>query len=417
MIQCPLCGYEIEEEAAKFCMRCGANLTKSHRELNLYPEKTQRRPPSYRPSFVIVGSIVLIGIVAIAVMLTTSFLLTPPFGPGIKITSDSDFLKYNPTGTGTQEDPYIFANYDFKRELRAFTIQDTTKHFMIINCTIDMCLEAIRIENVAPGTVKIWGNTIFHQDCNVPEVGASAGIIIKSSPGTRISNNIIINTGVEGIIIENSRECHVSNNSISEVMEGIYIDHSDSLTIANNSIKYCHDAVECWESHHVKIIQNIFEDNYYSCIEVDSSNHMLISKNYCFNITNTYLPSSRMGIWIRSCDNCTISNNTIVYCQQGMDIYSLSNSSVVYNRIENNSHIGIIFDSDWSQSNTLYLNSFIGNNYTGTAQVWDNGISNTWYHSELKLGNYWADWNGTGFYSISGSANAIDMYPLSEPPV
>ena len=32
-----------------------------------------------------------------------------------------------------------------------------------------------------------------------------------------------------------------------------------------------------------------------------------------------------------------------------------------------------------------------------------------------EQGNYWLDWNGTGSYSIAGSANTEDMFPLSEP--
>ena len=70
-----------------------------------------------------------------------------------------------------------------------------------------------------------------------------------------------------------------------------------------------------------------------------------------------------------------------------------------------------------AKSNTIYLNSFFNNNKYGISQASDNGTSNYWYYSELETGNYWSDWNGTGSYPIAGSANAVDIYPLREPPV
>lgn len=55
--------------------------------------------------------------------------------------------------------------------------------------------------------------------------------------------------------------------------------------------------------------------------------------------------------------------------------------------------------------------------YGITSQGFDasTGGNNSWYSHELKDGNYWSNWNGTGGYPIESWANNEDKYPLIEP--
>ena len=64
----------------------------------------------------------------------------------------------------------------------------------------------------------------------------------------------------------------------------------------------------------------------------------------------------------------------------------------------------------------LHHNSFIDNNLIGTSQAYDRGANNLWYDAKKKKGNYWSDWNKTGSYSIDGSADSFDLYPLNKIP-
>jgi parallel beta-helix repeat protein len=149
------------------------------------------------------------------------------------------------------------------------------------------------------------------------------------------------------------------------------------------------------------------------------SNFAQIIDNYCFNTSWDYWFSS--GITLDSSNNCTIKNCSIIDSYQGIYITDSSDCQIYFNHIGNNSEYGVVLTdttNPWeNQPVTIFLNSFIDNNLDGTSQASDNGTSNYWYYLDLEQGNYWSDWNGTGSYSIPGSANAVDLYPLSEPPV
>ncbi|UCG04651.1 MAG: right-handed parallel beta-helix repeat-containing protein [Candidatus Heimdallarchaeota archaeon] len=429
MIQCPHCGNELEVETAKFCTNCGVNLTKSvHIQTPVTQPITQKRgvarlSPSYRPWLIIVGSIVIIGVVFISIIFVGSYFLSslfgPPLGSGIEIYSDTDFLEYSSSGKGTLEDPYILSNYYLIDEFIGFTIQNTTKHFIITDCTIDMCYEGIHLENVAPGTANIWGNTIFRQNCWVWETGPHAGITIYSSPGVNVSNNIIFNAGSEGILIEGSEECFIANNKISKQYIGIFVEYSDSIVIHNNTLKACDEAISCIDSNFTNITGNNCKNNYYTAINIIHSDFVQISNNYCFNTSYSWASWFSSGITLDVSSNCTVKNCTIIDSYQGIYASSTSDCQIYYNRFEDNSEYGVVITGGWieGQSNTIFLNSFINNNFDGTSQASDNGTSNLWYYPDLAQGNYWSDWNGTGSYSIAGTANAVDIYPLSEPPV
>ncbi|UCG04186.1 MAG: right-handed parallel beta-helix repeat-containing protein [Candidatus Heimdallarchaeota archaeon] len=492
MFQCPYCGNELRTTAkGRFCNHCGADLTKSMQKQpsthHISQEKGVRKPsPSYRPSLIIIGSIVTIGIVFMFFIIASSTFLRPlfdpPYGSGIEIYSDTDFLKYSSSGTGTKADPYILSNYYLTEELIGFSIEDTTKHFVITNCTIEINHKGIHIENVAPGTANIRGNTLIDGDW------PRAGITIHSSPGVNISNNFISDTGGVGIRIVNSKASFVSNNTILEkdiaISTGISLRNSDSSLITNNTLEACRDAIDCNESDYANITYNRCENNDDTSINITNSDYVKISNNICSNggeeggivirdsketmvSNNTILKQSWIGIDLIHSASSIIINNTIEACEHAIYcvksdyviissnkfeknqyscitndnsdfvtisnnlcvnttslwsasifLMSSSNCQIKYNRIENNSWYGIYFDGWMSgESNLICLNSFINNNFDGTSQASDNGTSNYWYDSDLAQGNYWSDWNGTGSYAIAGTANAIDIYPLSEPPV
>ena len=427
MVYCPHCGKELKIlTILKFCSYCGTDLTsiaqKQITDTQLSQKKILVRPkPSYRPWLVVIAGIVSAGVIFIFIILTGLFFLGslfgPPLGSGIEIHSDADFIEYSSSGVGSIDDPYILSNYTLVGQLYGFSIQKTTKHFIITNCTIEICYEGINIENIAPGTASILANTITYRDCRVWETGPHAGITILSSSGVNISNNIISSAGYEGIVIEESKNCYISNNTISRIDRGIVLEYSDSSIIKKNSFFDNYEAINCIGSHFVNITDNICINNEEIGINIMGSNFVKISNNICFN--TTWFSWSSSGIVLDTCENCTVTNCTITDCYQG--IYALSSSycQIFYNRLENNSIYGITIFNGYkpAKSNTIYQNSFLHNNLGGISQGSDNGTSNFWYNSKLDQGNYWSDWNGTGSYFIAGKANTFDLYPLSDPPV
>jgi parallel beta-helix repeat protein len=424
MNQCPYCGEILDTpKVAKFCTNCGSKLAAPMQKqfIHIPQRRPSRRPsPSYRPGIIIIGIIVTIGIVLSVILIGTSFLGSlwggRSLGSGIEIFSDTDFLEYSSDGSGTMNDPYILSNYYLSGEFFGFSIHDTTKHFIIGNCTIDMCYEGIHVENIAPGTGRIINNIIFHSDCRVWDTGPHAGITAYSSPRLTIVNNSISNAGSDGIVLENSPESLISNNTISEQYVGIRIEYSDSSIVSANSLFHNYYAIDCFDSNFMRITDNICTNNDKVCISVGISSLSILLNNSCKNSGWDSLFDA--AILLAECNNCTVANSTIINCLQGIYAPSTSCSQFYFNHLENNSNYGISVQSGWleAQSNMIYLNSFINNNPNELSQALDNGTFNTWYYSELEQGNYWSDWNGTDSYSIAGSANAIDLYPLNEPP-
>ncbi|MCX8174569.1 MAG: fibronectin type III domain-containing protein, partial [Thermoplasmata archaeon] len=56
----------------------------------------------------------------------------------------------------------------------------------------------------------------------------------------------------------------------------------------------------------------------------------------------------------------------------------------------------------------------------GNCQGWTNVGDNIWYNTTIKGGNYWSNWDGSGWgtataYPLDGGGGASDWYPLSPP--
>lgn len=83
-----------------------------------------------------------------------------------------------------------------------------------------------------------------------------------------------------------------------------------------------------------------------------------------------------------------------------------TNGTIVNNRIHDNHGYGVRLYAE-CQGFRIYNNSF-WNNEEGNAL--DDGFSNSW-DDGISLGNRWDDYNGVGFYSISGSAESVDNFP------
>jgi len=56
----------------------------------------------------------------------------------------------------------------------------------------------------------------------------------------------------------------------------------------------------------------------------------------------------------------------------------------------------------------------------GNCQAYDDVGGNYWYDNTAQEGNYWSNWDGSGWgtasaYPIDGGAGAYDMYPIGNP--
>ena len=169
-------------------------------------------------------------------------------------------------------------------------------------------------------------------------------------------------------------------------------------------------------------------------------------------LENNICTTNIRGIFLSSSSNNTIENNII--CSNNYDdgiyLYSLNDNNIIrknncsengrygiylynsriniilYNTLYRNTGYGVYIGS-YSTRNTIHHNYFYQNNgaskgVVGNCQAFDDSGSNYWYDDNAMEGNYWSNWDGTGWgtpnaYPIDGGAGAYDMYPLGNPAV
>ncbi|GAH11145.1 unnamed protein product, partial [marine sediment metagenome] len=85
------------------------------------------------------GLVGILVVSAVVIPVTIYFLKKPAVETefDIRIINDSYWGEYDLPGTGTKNDPYIIANYSIDTSFDyAIYIRDTTKYFVIKNCTV-----------------------------------------------------------------------------------------------------------------------------------------------------------------------------------------------------------------------------------------------------------------------------------------
>ncbi len=270
----------------------------------------------------------------------------------IEITSDYNFTDYGFPGIGTAEDPYVIEGYNITTtDENGIYITETTKHFIIRNCYVDAFRMGIFIDDVVESTTAIVNNTCTNNQY---------GIFVQYSDTSIVFNNTCKENYYHGIMVDTSGSSIIKSNTCTNNDVGICLDDSPSSTISNN------------------------------------------------NCTN-----NNFGIWLRfdvsyssiSSNNCTNNNVGIYLCYSNVCVLS-------YNHLQENSEYGVKLESNGF--NVVHNNNFTDNAYEGSSQAYDDGFRNTWYDTENLEGNYWSDYDGTGNYSIDGSAGSADLYPLKE---
>ena len=125
---------------------------------------------------------------------------------------------------------------------------------------------------------------------------------------------------------------------------------------------------------------------------------------------NSISNNEESGIFLLNSVSVNISNNEIIYCNNGIEASYSYNISIIFNLFENNSYYGVSLVN--SHNNSIHHNRFINNNLGGTSQAFDNEIDNLWFDSLAEEGNHWSDWNGRERYKIDGE-KVYDKFPLN----
>lgn len=334
-----------------------------------------------------------------------------PYENGLEIRSDADFINLNLPGTGTEADPHIIANYEFSEKLVGILISNTTKHFIITNCTMTNFFTGIEIQDVSFGTCEITNNSITNGWW--PETGPYHGIKVNSSDGVVISENTIRSAGLKGIVLISSNECLVEENTISLCYAAINLENCYYTTIISNSlIGFGLEGITVLGSEYTQITGNRIQLVDEKGIVIMDSSFSTISENTIINENDG--ASVRKGVGVYGSNNLTIFNNSIAGFGKGIHFENSDLCSIISNSFNNNTNFAVYLDAS-SDSNILYYNSFTNNSLSESSQGFDDGNSNFWFSSTLMQGNYWDTWIG-GNYEIAGLAGTADIYPLATPP-
>ncbi len=257
--------------------------------------------------------------------------------------------------------------------------------------------------------------------CNNSEFG----IFLRYSSSSNVVNNTCSYNSWDGIFLEDSGSSTVANSTCNNNNYGIKFRSSGSLTIVDNTFTNCglEISVGSIDTYLSYTIENNwvngkklgFYINLDSTIIAEPIYGQLILVN-CTNVTirDQILNNAGTGLSLHFCRYSTINNNTCNNNNYRGIFLDADDCVVTYNLLQENMNYGI-FLSSGSDNNLIHHNTFVDNNLGETSQAYDSGETNTWYDIEIKEGNYWSDWSGTGFYSIDGSADSVDQYPLDEP--
>ncbi|MCE7743663.1 MAG: hypothetical protein GPJ52_00860 [Candidatus Heimdallarchaeota archaeon] len=314
----------------------------------------------------------------------------------IYIKNDNDFKKrkYSFAGTGTIDDPYRIENLEIETSRTyGIWIQDTTKYFIIRNCSITCQNTAIFLRSIKSNTAEIYNNTLT-------TYSHGGGVSIYWTSFINIYQNKIkdldnpddyFDSSGKGIILYDSQDCRVTYNYISNHRMGVDLVLKGNHVVENNFFEGC---------------------NFGLYSEATNNN----------SIRNNTMLNCGTGFRLISSNSTIIYYNSILNSWWGSDV-SKSKGCIIYcNQFVNSSGYAIrIFESsDYLLENTIYYNNFLYNNLEDThldyTQVYDMQPLTKWYNETTLQGNYWSDivWDEGIIYQIDGLSNT-DPYPLENP--
>jgi len=306
----------------------------------------------------------------------------------INVDGDSSFIDYGFPGNGTHNSPYIIEDFSVINStyIEGIIIFNTTKHFIITNCYVEVNGEGIRVEDVANGTAVIANNQL--KGCN------SAGLVLVRADGTIVANN----TG-----LKNQISLRISYS------RGVYV-YNNTFTGGSPSTYTCIRGISTLGCTKLFITNNTIDDF--------KENILMLTTTFSLIANNTILSSNGHGgifLWY-GCDYNLVINNTVLNnsFEDGIRLIRSNYNKISFNTVKNNTRYGCNLD-DESENNIIHHNNFINNN-NDLAQGYSILDSNTWYQVTINEGNYWSDWDGLNSYEITGSTS-VDLYPLLSPAV
>lgn len=327
----------------------------------------------------------------------------------------------------------FYISYSSNFEITSNTLSGTSNFYEVTNITF------VNAE-IEHGSISIdTSKNVFLEDLNLHDGTSTKAIYIFDSENLTIKNVIISNYEEIAIDVYAADGLIINNTIISNVDSGIelYADYArkvDNVIITNSQISNCNKGIYVASGNifnNITISYNQITTNLgssYSGIYFanDGGNNFVIDNNE-INSGGT------IGIYIRGqWENLEITRNVINIIENTVSNAGIrldgdiDGAIITYNKIfdiiDINGEIRQIYClislSSTISNALIYQNYFVSASYLFFDQITlaiDDGSNNLWYNDEIKVGNYWSDYNGTtGTYTnIQGTASSVDLYPIS----
>ncbi|NPD89510.1 MAG: hypothetical protein HGN29_12395 [Asgard group archaeon] len=293
------------------------------------------------------------------------------------IESDADFISYGFPGSGNASYPYIIENYTISGNYQyGINIRNTTKHFIIRNCTI-LVDNGILVDDTANDTVTIFNNTLG---------STYSGIRVYNSNGCNITSNLCIDTGLFGIEVKECSSSIIDNNTCTDASESNIVVTSSPLSNVTNN--YCSNALSygmiLQQCNDATLINNTFQNDGLEIQEAHS--------NYqTYTVLNNSVNGRPIGFFIKednieittplysqlyviSCTNFTIRNQDFFSTDTALFVFNCSSIDIKDNSWNYNDKaflIEICTDVSFVQ-NTVALNDEIGSFSVLNLEIRDN---------------------------------------------
>ncbi len=327
----------------------------------------------------------------------------------VDIQSDVDFITLGYAGNGTESSPYLIEDYYIEAsfDIAGIRVQNTTKHFIIRNCTIigiEDLWEGITIVSAAVNTTviedctvinTIWGYGITVQysynstvrNCSLYHSGAAivvydsantliennyvkdCGIRIQISNGLQLLNNIVENGGISFSYAStiNYSTIEIESNTVNGKILGFFV-FEDNLLIESDYGQLI--LVGCSNIHikDIEIANVSYAISFLNCTEILVENCILRYNGYGISlketkdtiITSSTFEHNTFGIYMRSCFGFTVKNNICNYNRAGIYSSKLENSTIKNNNCSYNWETGIwlrtVLYASTVFNNTCYQN-------------------------------------------------------------
>ena len=292
---------------------------------------------------------------------------------------------------------------------------------------------------------RIWNNSntgIYTDNSNNIQIidnqiynHSRLGIYTYESHHSNMTGNDIWGNGwgldpyASGIYVDFSNDSLIENNQIwNNTYTGIYIDDSEHVEISSNHIfnntDYGIHGEVITNNQYLTIQENVIHDNGISGMYLEGYDDSIIAHNQIYNhsdrgidffgnrneVVGNEVYNCETGIGSFESHNNTFSENVVYLCLDGMYIVNIG-SNITDNIVYDNEY-GIYMDNSGNCS--IYGNDIGWNTMNAYERFTFPDMPLSWYNNLTKVGNWWHNYNYTGFYNITTESgiDSQDLFPM-----